>query len=51
MPLKDDCSCCLQKLQRDVRWCKAMKYFMKEDVKRLTWLAPLFNDAKRKGER
>ncbi len=26
-----------------------MKYFMQDNVKRLTWLVPLFNNAKGKG--
>ncbi len=27
-------------------WCKAIYYFMQDNIKRLTWLVPLFNDAK-----
>jgi hypothetical protein len=27
-----------------------MKYLMQDNVERLTWLAPLFNDTKGKGE-
>jgi hypothetical protein len=30
--------------------CKAMKYFIQDNVDRLTWLVPLFNGAKGKGE-
>jgi hypothetical protein len=49
LPLSNhQCSCCLQKLQHNVRRCKAMTYFMQDDVKRLTWLVPLFNHAKGK---
>jgi hypothetical protein len=38
-----------KKLQCNVGRCKAMKYFMQDNVKRLTWLVPLFvNDSKGK---
>jgi hypothetical protein len=36
----------LRKRQRDVGRFEAMKYFKQDDNKRLTWSAPLFNDAK-----
>jgi hypothetical protein len=36
----------LQKRQRSVGHYEAMKYFMQDDIKRLTWSAPLFNDGK-----
>ena len=36
----------LRKMQRDVGRFEAMKYFKQDDKKRLTWSAPLFNDAK-----
>ncbi len=36
----------LQKRQCDVGRFETMKYFKQDDNKRLTWLAPLFNDAK-----
>jgi hypothetical protein len=36
----------LRKRQRDVGKFEAMKYFRQDHNKRLTWLAPLFNDAK-----
>ena len=38
----------LQKRQRNVGWFEEMKYFKQDDVKRLTWLAPLFNHTKGK---
>jgi hypothetical protein len=44
--LKADLVGTLQKRQHDVRWYKAMQYFMQDITKRLTWLAPLFNDGK-----
>ena len=33
-----------RKRQRNLGQCDAMKYFMQDDVKRLSWAAPLFND-------
>ena len=36
----------LQKRQRNVGRFEAMKYFKQDNNKRLTWLVPLFNDAK-----
>ena len=36
----------LRKRQRDVGRFEAMQYFKQDDNKRLTWSAPLFNDAK-----
>ena len=36
----------LRKRQRDVGLFEAMKYFKQDDNKRLTWSAPLLNDAK-----
>jgi hypothetical protein len=36
----------LRKRQSDVGRFEAMKYFKQDDNKRLTWSAPLFNDAK-----
>jgi hypothetical protein len=36
----------LQKRQRDVERFEVIKYFKQDDNKRLTWSAPLFNDAK-----
>jgi len=36
----------LRKRQREVGRFEAMKYFKQDDNKRLTWSAPLFNDAK-----
>jgi hypothetical protein len=36
----------LQKRQHNVGRYKAMKYFMQDDIKRLTWLASLFNNGK-----
>ena len=36
----------MQKRQRNVGRFEAMKYFKQDDNKRLTWSAPLFNDAK-----
>ncbi len=37
----------LRKKQCDIGWYDAMKYFMQdEDVKRLSWSAPIFNDVK-----
>ncbi len=36
----------LWKRQHNVGWFEAMKYFKQDDNKRLTWLVPLFNDAK-----
>ena len=36
----------LRKKQRDFGRYEAMKYFMKDDVKRLSWSAPIFNDGK-----
>ena len=41
---KTDLAGTLRKRQRDVGRYKAMKYFMQDDVKRLSWAAPLFND-------
>jgi hypothetical protein len=35
-----------QKKQRDFGRYEAMKYFMQDDVKRLSWSAPIFNDGK-----
>ena len=34
----------LQKIQRDFGQYEAMKYFMQDDVKRLSWSAPIFNN-------
>jgi hypothetical protein len=36
----------LRKKQRDFGLYEAMKYFMQDDVKRLSWSAPIFNDGK-----
>jgi len=36
----------LQKKQRNFGRYEAMKYFMQDDVKRLSWSAPIFNDGK-----
>jgi len=36
----------LRKRQRDVERFEVIKYFKQDDNKRLTWSAPLFNDAK-----
>jgi hypothetical protein len=36
----------LQKKQRDFGRYEAMKYFMQDDIKRLSWSAPIFNDGK-----
>jgi len=36
----------LRKKQRDFGRYEAMKYFMQDDVKRLSWSAPIFNDGK-----
>ena len=36
----------LQKRQHNVGQYEAMKYFMQDDMKRLSWLASLFNDGK-----
>ena len=36
----------LQKKQRNVGHFEAMQYFMQDAIKRLTWLAPLFNNGK-----
>ena len=36
----------LQKKQRDFGRYEAMKYFMQDDVKRLSWSAPILNDGK-----
>jgi hypothetical protein len=36
----------LRKNQRDFGRYEAMKYFMQDDVKRLSWSAPIFNDGK-----
>ena len=36
----------LQKKQRDFGRYEAMKNFMQDDVKRLSWSAPIFNDGK-----
>ena len=36
----------LRKKQRDFGWYEAMKYFMQDDIKRLSWSAPIFNDGK-----
>ena len=44
--LKTDLVGTLQKKQRDFGWYEAMKYFMQDDVKRLSWSAPIFNDGK-----
>jgi hypothetical protein len=44
--LKTDLAGTLRKRQRDVGRYEAMKYFMQDDVKRLSWSAPLFNDGK-----
>ena len=33
----------LQKRQHDVGRYETMKYFMQDDMKRLSWLVPLFN--------
>ncbi len=41
-------SCCLQKLQHNVRRCKEMKYFIQDNIKRFTLLAPLYDNAKGK---
>ncbi len=46
MELKTDLAGTLRKRQRDVGRYEAMKYFMQDDVKRLSWSAPLFNDGK-----
>ena len=43
---KTDLAGTLQKRQRDVGRYEAMKYFMQDDVKRLSWSAPVFNDGK-----
>ena len=34
------------KKQHDFGQYEAMKYFMQDDVKRLFWSAPIFNDGK-----
>ncbi len=44
---KADLAGMLQKRQRNVGQFEAMKYFKQDDNKRLIWLAPLFNDAKK----
>ncbi len=44
--LKTDLMGMLQKRKRDVGRYEAMQYFMQDDTKRLSWLAPLFNDGK-----
>jgi len=36
----------LRKKQHDFGRYEAMKYFMQDDVKRLSWSAPIFNDEK-----
>jgi hypothetical protein len=36
----------LQKKQCDFGRYEAMKYFMQDDVKRLSWSAPILNDGK-----
>ena len=36
----------LRKKQRDFGRYEAMKYFMQDDVKRLSWSAPIFNNGK-----
>jgi len=36
----------LRKKQRDFGRYEAMKYFMQDDVKRLSWSASIFNDGK-----
>ena len=36
----------LRKKQRDLGRYEAMKYFMQDDVKRLSWSAPICNDGK-----
>ena len=36
----------LRKRQRDFGQFEAMKYFKQDNDKRLTWSAPIFNDAK-----
>ena len=36
----------LRKKQRDFGCYEAMKYFMQDDIKRLSWSAPIFNDGK-----
>ena len=36
----------LRKKQRNFGRYEAMKYFMQDDVKRLSWSAPIFNDGK-----
>ncbi len=36
----------LQKKQRNFGRYEAMKYFMQDDVKRLSWSAPILNDGK-----
>ena len=38
----------LRKRQRDFGRFEAMKYFKQDDNKRLTWSAPIFNDAVRR---
>ena len=44
--LKTDLVGTLQKKQRDFGRYKAVKYFMQDDVKRLSWSAPIFNNGK-----
>ncbi len=44
MEFKTDLAGMLRKRQHDVGRYEAMKYFMQDDVKRLSWVAPLFND-------
>jgi hypothetical protein len=44
--LKIDLIGTLQKKQLDFGRYEAMKYFIKDDVKRLSWSAPIFNDGK-----
>ncbi len=44
--LKTDLMGMRQKRQRNVGRYEAMQYFMQDDTKRLSWLAPLFNDGK-----
>ena len=43
---KTDLVITLQKKQRNFGRYEAMKYFMQDDVKRLSWSAPIFNDGK-----
>ena len=43
---KTDLVITLQKKQRNFGRYEAMKYFIQDDVKRLSWSAPIFNDGK-----